>query len=552
MALKETNKKIIEDAIQAIHTRGYYYQYPELPKFYSEDGEAKAKDFFARLMNNDYSELHQTASSIKTGEEVSPFLQVGLGIQYPRYNVEESTKLSKKALFDWRNTTVNERADILIDALERIKGRFFDIAIATMHTTGQSFMMSFQASGPHANDRALECVALGYEELTRFPSKVVWSKPMGKFDLAIQKNWKPVSKGIGLVIGCSTFPVWNTVPGVFANLITGNSVIVKPHPKAVLPIAIVVAEIQNVLRNFGKNPDIVLLACDTTEEPITKLLAEHEEVKLIDYTGNTTFGNYIESLPKTTFTEKAGVNSILIDSVSDLNAVVQNIAFSASLYSGQMCTAPQNIFVPSSGISVVGGEKIPFDTVVAELSKAVSGLAGHPKAGPGTLGALQSDVTLNRVKTNAAAHKQHVILESSAIKNEEFSDARTCSPLIIVCESNETSVYQQECFGPIIFVIKTTDTAESVKLAKDIAMQHGSISCGAYCMDESLIDYIATEMNDAFTPVSFNYTGAAFINQNAAFSDFHVTGGNPSGNASFTNPEYIVKRFVWVGNRYMS
>jgi hypothetical protein len=53
----------------------------------------------------------------------------------------------------------------------------------------------------------------------------------------------------------------------------------------------------------------------------------------------------------------------------------------------------------------------------------------------------------------------------------------------------------------------------------------------------------------AFTPVSLNLTGMIWVNQHAAFSDFHVTGGNPAGNASFTNPEYINKRFVWVGHR---
>ena len=53
----------------------------------------------------------------------------------------------------------------------------------------------------------------------------------------------------------------------------------------------------------------------------------------------------------------------------------------------------------------------------------------------------------------------------------------------------------------------------------------------------------------AATPVSFNLTGGIYMNQNAAFSDFHVTGGNPAGNASFTNPEYVTKRFTWVGHR---
>ncbi len=125
-----------------------------------------------------------------------------------------------------------------------MKERFFEIAYATMHTTGQAYMMSFQASGPHAADRALEAIAAGYEEQTRFPEETRWEKPMGKYNLALHKTWRAVPKGVALVIGCSTFPTWNTVPGMYASLVTGNPVIIKPHPKAVLPIAIVVAEVQ--------------------------------------------------------------------------------------------------------------------------------------------------------------------------------------------------------------------------------------------------------------------------------------------------------------------
>ena len=63
---------------------------------------------------------------------------------------------------------------------------------------------------------------------------------------------------------------------------------------------------------------------------------------------------------------------------------------------------------------------------------------------------------------------------------------------------------------------------------------------------------VENSMNAVFAPVSFNFVGAAFVNQHAAFSDLHVTGGNPSGNASFTDALYINRRFVWVGNRFMA
>ena len=54
-------------------------------------------------------------------------------------------------------------------------------------------------------------------------------------------------RGVALVIGCNTFPTWNSYPGLFASLATGNAVVVKPHPRAVLPLAISVAAIREAL-----------------------------------------------------------------------------------------------------------------------------------------------------------------------------------------------------------------------------------------------------------------------------------------------------------------
>lgn len=379
LSLFQQHEATLQAAIHAIHDRGFWTPYPEHPKAYGETGDEEGKTSFSKKMNEDFKDLLQKGESGYIGEEVSPFLQLGLGIRYPKFGAQQLIDKAQEQKKSWAQTDINSRAGILIEALDRIKSRFFEIAYATMHTTGQSFIMSFQASGPHANDRALEALAVAYDELSRIPSEKEWVKPMGKFEIRLDKNWKAIPKGVSLVIGCSTFPTWNTVPGMFASLMTGNPVIVKPHPKAILPIALVIAEVQKVLEEAGLSPDICQLAVDTQSDPITKELAENPSVKLIDFTGSSSFGEYVESLPgKTVFTEKAGVNSCLIDSVKDLTPVVQNLAFAISLYSGQMCTAPQNIFIPETGISTPEGV-IPYEEVVAALSAAISGLVSHPK-----------------------------------------------------------------------------------------------------------------------------------------------------------------------------
>ncbi|MBX3137102.1 phenylacetic acid degradation protein PaaN [Candidatus Obscuribacterales bacterium] len=545
------HESVLKDATEAVHKRVHYTPFPEMPspKEYGETAEADQKSKFEAQLNGKFDRLKQSSDTWLTSDEESPYTSKSLGLSYPAFsNVESYIKAADKASQDWKRTDAKTRAGILIESLYRLKTNFFELAFATMHTTGQAFLMSFQASGPHAADRALEAIAIGYQELTRFPDHISWEKSAGKFNLKLEKYGINVGRGLGLAIGCSTFPTWNTLPGLYASLIAGNAVIVKPHPKAIYPIAIVIGMIQDVLSENGFDPNLVMLAVDKADKQITKELAEHPAVRIIDFTGSNTFGSYVESLPnKIVFTEKAGINSVIIDSVDDLEAVAKNIAFSISLYSGQMCTAPQNIYVPESGIKTKDGVK-SLAEVENAIVEATKGLVEHPKAGFAVAGAIQSKDTVERIK-KAGALGGKVLLESKPIANPEFADARTGSPIIIEVSKDKRDLIKGEMFGPIVFIVPTKDTAESIELAASGAREHGAISCGAYTKDPAIMEQIAMQMAEAGTPVSFNLTGMVYVNQNSGFSDFHVTGGNPAGNASFTNPEFVVKRFIRVQSR---
>ncbi|UII24443.1 phenylacetic acid degradation protein PaaN [Fulvivirga maritima] len=549
MELFNKYKNLLETAIKAVHERTFFAAFPEhpSPKIYGETADEEGLQNYESHLGKQFDELLQEGATSWSGSEESPYLKESLNITYPVTPVEVLIDNSEKAFEQWRKVTLERRAGILLESLEQIKKRFFEIAYATMHTTGQGYMMAFQASGPHAADRALEAVAAGYEELKRFPRSAFWVKPMGKFNIQLEKEWRAVSKGIGVVIGCSTFPTWNSVPGLFADLITGNTAIAKPHPGAVLPMAIVVAEIQKTLNNNGFDPHVCQLAIDNETALISKDLAENDKVKVIDFTGNSEFGAYLENLKgKQVFTEKTGVNSVILDSVDDIDKVAANLSFALCLYSGQMCTAPQNFYVPENGISTPEG-KVTFDEFAEKMKEHIQLLTGNSKAAPFVLGAIQNEKTYKRLAEVEQSGK--LLLKSTVLDNPMFKNARTATPVVLEVKAEDKDLYGQELFGPIALIIKTKNTDHSIELAKELAMTQGAISCGAYTTDPDVKEKIADQMALAATPVSFNLTGAIYMNQNAGFSDFHVTGGNPAGNASFTNPEYIIKRFTWVGHR---
>src|SRR5260370_418895 len=110
--------------------------------------------------------------------------------------------------------------------------------------------------------------------MSRTRASAHWERPAGRGDpIRLAKSYTIVPRGIGLVIGVSTFPTWNGYPAIFADLATGNPVIVKPHPAAILPLALTVRIARAALADAGFDPNLVLLAADDAAAPIAQDLA---------------------------------------------------------------------------------------------------------------------------------------------------------------------------------------------------------------------------------------------------------------------------------------
>ena len=107
----------------------------------------------------------------------------------------------------------------------------------------------------------------------------------------------------------------------------------------------------------------------------------------------------------------------------------------------------------------------------------------------------------------------------------------------------------REMFGPVAYVIATDSTAQSLELATRSAQEKGAITWLVYTTDEGVADAAEDAAVEAGVSVAFNLVGGLFVNQSAAFSDFHVTGANPAGNASLSDPAFVANRFRVVGVR---
>lgn len=542
LAWFQQHQPLLDRALAAVHSREYYSAFPEVPsgKIYGETAQADGKAAFDARLGKRF-ELAQPGTTAWIGAERSPF-GVPIGVTYPKTGVDQLLHAAGVAQQAWANASIQARTGVCLEILKRINAASFEMAFATMFTTGQAFMMAFQAGGPHAQDRGLEAVAYAYDAMSAVPPFAIWEKPQKNAPLRVEKRYRIVPRGIGLIIASSTFPNWNSYPGLFASLATGNAVIVKPHPNAILPLAITVEIARSVLAEAGFDPNVVTLAADTPEEPIAKDLVLRPEVRIVDFTGSSAFGEWLEknATNAVVFTEKAGVNSVVIDSTDDLDGLARNLAMSVSLYSGQMCTAPQNIFVPRGGIKAKGAN-LSFDDVASAITKSIEGLLAAPERAVEVLGAIASDATASRIQDQNA--KPGVILQSNPVAHPQFPQARVQTPIVARLDAADEERYGSEMFGPIAFIIATDSTEQSLQLATEGARRCGAITAVLYSTDPAVIARAEDFAADTGASLAINFTGSLLVNQSAAFSDFHVSGANPAGNASLTDAAFVANRF---------
>jgi phenylacetic acid degradation protein paaN len=541
----------LHKALAALETRGYWSPFVEMPspKVYGETANADGEAAFKALLDKTF-DLDQPSTGGTVGAEVSPF-GFPLGVRYPKADPKSLIAASAAAQRDWRAAGPQAWIGVSLEILARLNRASFEIGYSVMHTTGQAFMMAFQAGGPHAQDRALEAVAYAWDQLRRIPADAHWEKPQGKNPpLAMHKRYTVVPRGTGLVLGCCTFPTWNGYPGLFADLATGNTVIVKPHPGAILPLALTVRIARDVLREAGFDPNVVtLLATNPNDGALVQQLAQDPVIKLIDFTGSTQNGTWLErnAHQAQVYTEKAGVNQIVIDSVDDIKAAARNIAFSLALYSGQMCTAPQNIYVPRDGIRTLDGT-LSFDDVAQALAGAVQKLVADPARAVELIGAIQNQGVVQRIEE--AASLGRVLAASQTLEHPSFAGARVRTPLVLQLDAaTDRAKFTKEWFGPISFVIATDSTAQSLDLAGEIAAEHGALTMAVYSTDDEVLDAAHEASIRGGVALSINLTGGVFVNQSAAFSDFHGTGANPAANAALADAAFVANRFRVVQSR---
>lgn len=69
------------------------------------------------------------------------------------------------------------------------------------------------------------------------------------------------------------------------------------------------------------------------------------------------------------------------------------------------------------------------------------------------------------------------------------------------------------------------------------------MTVGAYTTSDEVVEAVEEVCLEECAQLSINLTGGVYVNQTAAFSDFHGSGGNPAANAALCDGAFVSNRF---------
>ncbi len=540
------HENVIEQALNACATRAYWSPFTESPSgaLHPPGAHEQGKANFMARLGKPFV-LEQPGEVGRTGNEVSPYWLTELGIDYPKVDVDAVMHASKSAQQNWQTVSPDERVGLCMEMAFALEKQCFENAYATMHTAGQAFLMAYSGSGPNALDRGVEALVYAHKAMRDVPAQALWSKSFGQAgEVALSKTYRLVPRGVAVVVCCATFPMWNAYPAIFANLATGNPVIVKPHPNGILPVAIAVQTMRTVLEDNGFDPNVIILAADTRDEPITIELLQHEHTAIIDYTGSQRFGLWIEEncRNKLVFTETAGCNAVVIHSTDNIDGLISGLANALCGFSAQMCTSPQNIHIPNDGFPTNKGF-MSFDQFATSLTNTISERLADPKRAAAMCGAIQAEASLQLLQNLSQNKLVKVKRASTPYPHPDFPNARTATPLVLEVDAAEKALYGEEHFAPVSFLIREHDSQQALENAAHIAKKKGAISSYLYSSDPIYTESAKNAFAAAGASLWCNMTVPMPINFAAAYSDYHVTGLNPAGNACLADLAFVANRF---------
>lgn len=349
-----------------------------------------------------------------------------------------------RAAFDsWSATPPAKRAEYLKKIQEGLKARSEELAKIIAGEVGMPLKLAamIQVGSPIANFGIYSKLATSFE----------WEHVTG--------NSRVVREPVGVAV-CITpwnYPLHQIAAKVAAALAAGCTVVLKPSEVAPLN-AFVLAEVIDA----AGLPAGVFNLVTGTGPVIGEALVRHPDVDMVSFTGSTRAGKRISEVAADTVKrvalELGGKSASVILDDADLATAVKGTVNACFLNSGQTCSAHTRMLVPESRYEEVA-------KIAVEAAKAFT--IGDPFGGAAKLGPLISEAQRERVRNyiRKGIEEGAELLCGGPDAPEDLPKGYYVKPTVFGRVKPDSTIAQEEIFGPVLSIITYRDEDEAVKIA---------------------------------------------------------------------------------------
>jgi RHH-type proline utilization regulon transcriptional repressor/proline dehydrogenase/delta 1-pyrroline-5-carboxylate dehydrogenase len=433
----------------------------------------------------------------------------------------------------WRATPASHRAGVLFRAAAWMRSRRNRLAAVEVFESGKPWDQA-DADVCEAIDfceyYGREIMRLDGESATR-----VQSPPGERNRLTYQ------GKGVTVVISPWNFPLAIPCGMTAAALVSGNPTILKPAEQSP-------ATAWQLVEAFTAAglPDGVLQFLPGYGEDVGAQLVEHPDVAVIAFTGSRSVGLHINDVAaitrpgqrhvKRVIAEMGGKNALVIDSDADPDQAVPATVTSAFGYAGQKCSAASRVIVVDR----------VYDQFVRRLSAATTEVVlGHPSDMATQVGPVIDADAYERLTT--AVEKASTDNAVLAQRSELPVAGWYVPPTLVAIEDPESSLAQDELFGPVVAVLRARDFEHAIELANDTPY---ALTAGLFSRSPAHIEQASRQLRGGNIYINRGTTGAVVGRQ--PFGGYGLSGvgskaGGPDYLLPFLDPRTITENTVRQG-----
>lgn len=277
------------------------------------------------------------------------------------------------------------------------------------------------------------------------------------------KDCRSVREPLGVVALVTpwNFPIAIPAWKLFAALICGNSVILKPSSETPACAAALVA----ILEEAGIPPGVVNFVCGPGRE-VGEYLLTHPDVDAASFTGSCSAGEHLErllaGLHRPLALEMGGKNAIIVMDDADLELALEGALWGGFGTSGQRCTAASRLIVH---------EQV-YDRFTAMLSgraerlRLGSGLNGDTHVGP-LINEVQGQKVLDYI---AIGREEGARLMTGGLRleNGQLAHGFFIAPTVFGGVTPAMRIAREEIFGPVVSVISCGSLDEAIAIANGV------------------------------------------------------------------------------------